>query len=157
MSDTEITKVSLQHEKDRALTIRKKVFVREQGIAEEEEYDGKDADSTHYLLCFQGKAVGTARTRRIEDNKIKIERVAILKQFRGKGLGHRLMQFILEDIKDNKAAHCPKFDAPTFGCPKVYIGSQKHAIPFYEKLGFTVCSNEYTEAGISHKDMQLIL
>ena len=144
MSNIEITKISL-HERDQALAVRKEVFVIEQGIAEDEEYDGKDESSTHYLLRFQDKAVGTARTRYIEDNKIKIERVAILKQFRDQGLGQRLMQFILKDIRDNKTVHL------------VHIGSQKYAIPFYEKLGFIVCSDEYVEAGITHKDMQLIL
>ncbi len=144
MSDIEINKISLQHDIDQALAIRREVFINEQGVDEDEELDSNDEQSTHYLLRFQDNIAGTARVRYVDNNKAKIERVAILAQYRGKKLGQRLMQFILEDIKHTSTVH------------SVHIGSQKHAIPFYKTLGFIEYSIEYMEAGIPHLDMQLI-
>lgn len=73
----------------------------------------------------------------------KIERVAILEAYQNQGLGHVLMNFIIEDIQHGHQVN------------KAKLGAQTYAIPFYEKLGFVICSNEYLDAGIPHKDMQL--
>lgn len=71
--------------------------------------------------------------------------MAILESHQGRGLGHVLMNFILEDIQKNQPVK------------KIKLGAQSYAIPFYEKLGFVVCSEEYLDSGIPHKDMQLYL
>lgn len=124
--------------------IRYEVFVQGQKVPIEEEIDGLDCDSEQYLLFLNEKPVGTARVRYMDDFA-KIERVAILEAYQKQGLGYVLMHFIIEDITKNPEVN------------KAKLGSQTHAISFYEKLGFVICSEEYLDAGIPHKDMQLIL
>lgn len=126
------------------LAIRHEVFVEGQKVPIEEEVDGLDPSCEHFLLILNELPVGTARVRYIEDIA-KIERVAILEAYQKQRLGYALMNFIIEDIGKNHQVN------------KVKLGSQSYAIPFYEKLGFTVCGNEYLDAGIPHKDMQLKL
>jgi predicted GNAT family N-acyltransferase len=122
--------------------IRHQVFVEGQKVPPHEEVDGKDSSSDHYLLLHNQQPAGTARVRYLEDFA-KIERVAILNAYQGQGLGQILMNFIIDDIRQN---HQVK---------KAKLGSQTQALPFYEKLGFVICSDEYLDAGIPHKDMQL--
>ncbi len=64
-------------------------------------------------------------------------------EYQGKGLGREIMRFILSDLQKHALIK------------KVKLSSQTYAIPFYEKLGFLVCSDEYMDAGMPHKDMQL--
>lgn len=124
------------------MTIRFKVFVEGQRVPIQEEVDGKDKDASHYLLLIDNHPAGVARVRKM-DHYFKIERVAILDEYQGRGLGRDIMCFILSDLQA----------LSTF--KQVKLSSQTHAIPFYEKLGFSVCSDEYLDAGIQHKDMQL--
>lgn len=139
-----ISKVSKPTEMQDCLTIRYQVFVKGQQVPLDEEIDGLDPGSEHYLLYVDQQPVGTTRVRYLGDYA-KIERVAILEQYQGQGLGHRLMRFVLDHLKQNP------------GITKAKLGAQCYAIPFYEKLGFVVCSEEYLDAGIPHKDMQLVL
>lgn len=137
-----VNKVSEATDIQICLTIRHQVFVEGQKVPLHEEVDGLDSSSEHYLLFLDQQPIGTARVRYLDD-VAKIERVAILEAYQGQGLGHVLMNFIIEDIQQK---HQVK---------KAKLGAQTYAIPFYEKLGFIVCSNEYFDAGIPHKDMQL--
>ena len=122
--------------------IRRRVFIEGQNVPEEDEIDGLDGESNRYLLKLDNSPAGTARIRYVE-GKAKIERVAILSGHQGKGLGRKLMQYLLQEIvRAGKAK-------------TAILGAQTHAIPFYEDLGFTVCSDEYMDAGILHKDMQI--
>lgn len=127
----------------KCLAIRLKVFVEGQGVLLEEELDGKDVESEHYLLFIDEFPVGVARVRCIDDFA-KIERVGILDEYQGRGLGRNIMTFILSDLGSHSTIK------------KVKLSSQTHAIPFYEKMGFSVCSDGYMDAGIPHKDMELI-
>lgn len=137
-----VKKVSEATDIHACLAIRRQVFVEGQNVPIHEEVDGLDSNSEHYLLFLNQLPVGTARVRH-SDDFAKIERVAILDVYQGQGLGHVLMNFIINDIKQN-----PRIK-------KAKLGAQTYAIPFYEKLGFEICSNEYLDAGILHKDMQL--
>jgi len=126
------------------MSIRNKVFVEGQNVSLSEEQDGKDSDSDHFILLVDNNPAGTCRVRYIE-SLAKIERVAILAQYRGLKLGNALMQVILEDLKK------------TASVKKAILSSQVYVIPFYEKFGFKICSEEYMDAGIPHQDMELIL
>lgn len=137
-----IKKIATPVEMQQCLAIRKKVFVDGQKVPLNEELDGKDQDSEHYLLSIDNQAVGVARVRFIE-NTAKIERVAVLDEYQGKGFGRDMMRKILADLQENPHIIGAK------------LGAQAHAISFYEKLGFVVCSEEYLDANIPHKDMQL--
>ena len=139
-----IKKVFLEKDIQNCFAIRNNVFVEGQMVPLAEELDGKDEGSDHYLLLVNSAPVGTARVRLIDDYA-KIERVAVLEEYQGKGLGNAIMRVILSDLKSNAMITTAK------------LGAQTYAIPFYEKLGFSVCSAEYIDAGIPHKDMELSL
>jgi predicted GNAT family N-acyltransferase len=124
------------------LSIRLAVFVRGQKVPLEEDLDGKDVVSDHYLLWLNEEPVGVARVRYL-DEVAKIERVAILEEHQGKGLGKAIMNKILSDLKQDSRISFAKLSAQTY------------AIPFYEKLGFMLCSDEYMDSGIPHRDMIL--
>ncbi|TAL63398.1 MAG: GNAT family N-acetyltransferase [Legionella sp.] len=137
-----INRVTSPEDLQHCFAIRCKVFVEGQNVPLAEEMDGNDETSNHYLLCIDEQPAGVARVRFIEDYA-KIERVAIMDDYQGKGLGHKLMDYILTELKHLKTIK------------KAKLSSQTYAIPFYEKLGFTVCSEEYLDANIPHKDMIL--
>jgi predicted GNAT family N-acyltransferase len=138
-----IKKVCSAVEIEQCLMIRHKVFVLGQQIPLEEEMDGQDENSIHYLLFLDNKPVGVTRVRFISDYA-KIERVAILDEYQGQGLGRQLMDAILADLRTNSASVSAK------------LGAQTYALSFYEKLGFVAYTEEYMDAGIPHKDMCLI-
>jgi len=123
-----------------ALNIRREVFVEEQGVPEEEELDGKDSASVHVLLEKEGKFIGTARIRKIDDGTFKIERVAILKEERGKGYGRFLMENIEREL-------FPK------GVQKIVLNAQIQVREFYERLGYRAEGEIFYEANIPHVRM----
>jgi len=137
-----INKASNPADMQKCFDIRLKVFVHGQNVPLEEEIDDNDAVSDHYLLHVANAPAGTARVRIIDDYA-KIERVAVLEEHQGKGLGKELLLRILTDLKQKNAVK------------KAKLSSQVYAIPFYEKLGFLVCSEVYMDANIPHKDMVL--
>lgn len=105
------------------------------------ERDEHDDSATHILAQDEnGRVLGTARLRYLEDTA-KIERVAVLEEARGKGVGRGIMAFIIENAAE-------KGDIA-----KLKLGSQTHAIPFYAALGFETVGEEYMDAGIPHRDM----
>lgn len=124
--------------------IRSEVFITEQFVPEDIEFDDNDATATHFLLRANGAPVGTGRIRYL-DGKAKIERVAVRKSYRGQGLGKALMETIMAHIRKEAKAG------------KMVLAAQQQAIPFYTSLRFTVVSDEYMDAGIPHKDMELAL
>ncbi|QKK06070.1 MAG: GNAT family N-acetyltransferase [Pseudomonadota bacterium] len=116
-------------------------FCERAECAAELERDEHDDSAAHILAEDEnGCILGTARLRYL-DNIAKIERVAVLEEARGKGIGRGIMAFIIE-----KAAE--KGDIA-----KLKLGSQSHAIPFYAALGFKTVGEEYMDAGIPHRDM----
>lgn len=124
------------------LAIRATVFIHEQGVAPDLERDGLDQACIHYIAFESGEPVGTARVRVIGDT-LKVQRVAVLRQARGTGLGAALMRFVMADLAAGDEAGGRHFK----------LSSQVHAMAFYEKLGFVACSDEYLEAGIPHREM----
>lgn len=121
------------------MAIRMEVFVFEQNVPAEEEWDAYDKTSTHFFARSDGKPCATARLREYE-GAAKIERMAVRKNVRGQHVGDALLNYVMEHARSK-------------GFTRALISAQTHAIPFYEKLGFTVASDEYMEAGIPHKAM----
>ncbi len=117
--------------------IRKEVFVNEQNVDESLEFDHEE-ESTHFLCFVDGKPVGTARWR--DSGKgIKLERFAVKKEFRKRGIGAVLVEAVLKDIPEGK---------------RVYLHSQSAAVPFYSRYGFRISGHEFYEAGIAHFVME---
>jgi predicted GNAT family N-acyltransferase len=79
------------------LDIRKEVFVDEFGFDKHLEFDGKDSIATHYIVLFDGKAVGCARWIN-DESKLRIDRFGILKSYRAWGLGLLLIKFIKHEL-----------------------------------------------------------
>lgn len=116
--------------------IRRAVFIDEQRVPADEEWDADDAGSVHFLVSADGQPVGTARL--LPDGHIG--RVAIMRHWRGRGLGQALM---LEVMKHARSA----------GLEALKLSAQTHALDFYRRLGFVIDSDEYLEAGIPHHRM----
>lgn len=125
-----------------AFEIRKEVFVQEQEVPENEEYDQYEDTSVHFLATYKGQPAGTCRWR-VTENGIKLERFAVLKQYRGKGVGEALVEACLSDLK------------PVRNNRKVYLHAQEHAVPFYEKVGFFTFGERFYECDIPHFKMML--
>jgi predicted GNAT family N-acyltransferase len=91
--------INPKKEHEMCLAIRRQVFILEQNISKQIETDDHLVNATHILAFSKEKAVGTARYRRT-DSGIKLERFAVLKQFRNLGIGKALVLFILEKLKN---------------------------------------------------------
>ena len=118
--------------------IRRKVFIEEQDVSEEEEMDGLDDQADQYLLTVNGNPAATARVRFPDQHKGKVERVAVLKEFRGLHLGEKLMERIIEDISVRE------------GIREILLAAQTRVIGFYGKLGFEAFGEEFLDANIPH-------
>ena len=122
-------------------TIRTKVFIEEQQVPVDLEWDEQDASAQHLLvLTSTNEAIACAR---LLDNG-SIGRMAVLKEWRGLGIGTKLL---------NKAIALHRQQ----GISVITLSAQVHAIPFYQKAGFEVISAPYLDAGILHVDMHLML
>jgi len=127
-----------------AFPIREEVFIKEQGVPADLEIDEFDPLASH-ALAYQGdRCVGTGRLVHLGNGQAQIGRMAVLTQFRGKGVG----KLILSKLIDL---------ATTEGVSSLVLHSQIIAIPFYEKLGFQADGPSYDEVGIEHRNMILLL
>lgn len=119
--------------------IRQQVFIDEQQVPVALEWDGLDEDAVHLLALDQdGNAIGCARIL----PGGSIGRMAVLPNRRGQGVGRALLQAAIASCR----AH---------GWLDISLSAQAHAIGFYQQAGFSVCSEEYLDAGIPHYDMLL--
>jgi predicted GNAT family N-acyltransferase/diadenosine tetraphosphate (Ap4A) HIT family hydrolase len=125
--------------KDLASPLRRAVFVQEQSVSEEEEFDSFDSISRHVVIAENQAGLGTGRLA--PDGRIG--RVAVEKNHRNKGLGRFLIRALLNE-------------AQRLGFESVYLHGQVQALGFYEKLGFTADSEEFLECEIPHRRMSLI-
>lgn len=137
----EVKNVSFDSEHEECIrSIRETVFIDEQAVPAELEYDGLDASAVHALVSVNGTAVGTGRI--LSDGHIG--RIAVLSDFRGQGLGTKIVLSLIDEATKN-------------GSKRVFLGAQKQAIDFYTKLGFTPFGEEFLEAGIVHLSMERAL
>jgi predicted GNAT family N-acyltransferase len=135
--------VARTHDFGACLALRWTVFVEEQAVPAELERDAYDATALHLLATLDGRPVGTARML-LKGDTGKIGRVCVLREARGQGVGAALIRAAVEELRG-------------LGLSKAKLGSQVHAIPFYEKLGFAAEGPVYDDAGIPHRDMVLAL
>ena len=120
--------------------IRFEVFVEEQKVPVEEEIDANDPLSIHAIVWSNGKAAACGRL--LPDGHIG--RMAVLKPFRGLGVGALVLQHLIERARQR-------------GDYEVVLSAQTHAIGFYEKFGFAGEGGEYLDCNIPHRDMRKIL
>lgn len=123
------------------LKARAAVFVVEQSIVYQD-MDDLDYDSLHVFSEEAGKVTAYLRAFRTEPGVVRMGRVLTIQH--GKGLGRALLEYALKEIRRS------------FSPELITIDSQCHAIGFYEKAGFKVCSEEFMEAGIPHVKMECV-
>lgn len=132
--------ITAPEETQTCFELRKQVFVEEQKVPLELEMDGMDADARHFAVKTGDRIIATCRVRRL-GSAAKIERVAVLKDYRRMGIGQTLMKYVLQVLLRQGDIQLLK------------LSSQADAVPFYEKLGFKTRGNEYIDAGMPHYDM----
>ncbi|WP_318503224.1 GNAT family N-acetyltransferase [Bacillus sp. T3] len=122
-----------------AFSIRKKVFVKEQGVPLEDEFDHFDklnGECDHLLVHYHDQPVGTGRLRFVEGVG-KLERICVLEPYRKFGIGKIIIQ-ALEELAEER------------GVSQVKLHGQTQAEGFYKKLGFRTSSDVFMEDGIPH-------
>ncbi len=121
--------------------VRTEVFVVEQAVPEDEEWDEHDERSYHVVARDpHGRPIGTGRLTPMHT----IGRMAVLRDWRGRGVGEAILRTLLERARERQL-------------PAVELHAQVHAIPFYERAGFSAYGDEYDECGIAHRTMRLEL
>lgn len=129
--------VESDNEKESVISIRRIVFIQELNIPEHMEIDDNEDLAIYVLAKIEGKNVGTARWRETNSG-IKLERFAVLNQYRSYGVGTAMTKFILKQLDQSKL---------------IYLNAQESAISFYQKLGFDSIGSMFDEVGIAHQKM----
>ncbi|QIB64076.1 GNAT family N-acetyltransferase [Kineobactrum salinum] len=120
--------------------IREQVFVVEQSVPREIEWDGRDEEAVHVLGLLEGSPVACGR---LLPNG-KIGRMAVLARHRGQGIGRALLDALVAAASER-------------GYQQVHLHAQQHASAFYQRAGFIPTGEPFTEAGIAHIAMRRVL
>lgn len=142
MSDPEwrIVRVGWRDDQASLCAIRQRVFVEEQGVPEDLEWEGDDEQCEHFLAIHQqAGAVGCARLRP-DGRRAQIGRLAVLPAYRRLGIGRAMLE---------KVDRC----GIERGYDELYLHAQTYAQPLYESLGYLASGAEFQEAGIAHRLM----
>jgi len=137
----EVADWSRERDRDALLDIRRQVFIDEQGVPEARERDGLDTDCWHVLARDDARRpIGCARL----GSDHKIGRMAVLRDWRGKGVGVALLRELIGRAR-------------TQGWSELTLAAQVSAIGFYERGGFSVHGEVFEDAGLPHRAMRLTL
>jgi len=134
----QIRKVTEPNDLETVFAIRRKVFVGEQNCPPELEWEHEE-ESNHFLATVDGIPAGASRWRKT-DKGYKLERFAVLKNFRGDGVGQALVKAVLNDLPAD--------------ADYVYLHAQLPALSLYERFNFVKTGPEFEEAGIRHYKME---
>ncbi len=139
MDDIAVSIVSWSDKQAELTSVRRAVFIEEQNVPESIELDARDPHCHHVLACDKaGCPIGTARI----DTNGKIGRMAVLREYRGVGVGREMLRVIMDCGRAN-------------GITDFYLWAQISAVGFYKKMGFKPSGDEFEEAGITHINMRL--
>jgi len=135
--------VENEEELQGAFEVRRQVFAVEQQIAEELVFEkAEDGDEIDIVVKDEGTVIGTARVVFTADNTAKIERMAVLKNFRNRGVGKGIISFLNEEFKRRNKTH-------------IVLHAQYQVIDFYRACGFHESGLPFEEAGIKHVKMEM--
>ncbi|GAB5523246.1 MAG: GNAT family N-acetyltransferase [Roseivirga sp.] len=135
--------VESQDELDQAFAIREKVFTEDLGVEWEETFDRFDQESVHFIAFFDETPAGSCRYRQTEKG-VRLERFVVAPQFRGKGVGKRLVQSSLGHIEANHRS-------PGL---LIYLHAQLEVMPLYSGYGFYKVGEMFLEANLEHFEMR---
>ena len=149
MDDFRIAIVTTMAQMNDALSVRRAVFIEEQGVNEDEEIDDLDGDPestagiVHVVAYRRVLPVATGRLHTVEPTTqpAHIGRVAVVAKFRGIGLGNTVMEALHDEAQRR-------------GYASIALAAQLQAIPFYERLGYVAGGDVYLDAGIEHRWME---
>lgn len=133
----QVKKVTDAEELEKVFAIRREVFVGEQNCPPELEWEHEE-ESNHFLATVDGEPAGASRWRKT-DKGYKLERFAVLKKFRGSGVGQELVKTVLADLPAD--------------ADYIYLHAQVQAVTLYERFGFVKTGPKFEEAGIRHYKM----
>ena len=142
MAHLEVRQIDSPAELDDVFRIRHIVFVEGQDVPPDREWDGLDGDAEHVIALADGIPVGCARIR-FPGGKAKIERLAVLPQYMGRGVGSAVMEYLVD--------HAWKRDVD-----EIYLHAQLTTLDFYSRFGFAPRGEVFDDANIDHKEMFLI-
>ena len=140
MNKIEIRQARGEKELPAVLRVRKKVFTKGQKVPRELDLDGLDKGAEHIVVLDGRKPIGCARIRYSGD-AARLERIAILEEFRGKGIGKQLTEFLI--------SHCR-----AHGAKEIIIHAQSYLEEFYRSFGFERAGAPFFEVGIEHVEMR---
>ena len=121
------------------LEIRRIVFIKGQNVLEKRERDGLDKTAKHIIVLYKNKPIGCARVR-FYDKKGKLERIALLDEYRDRGFGKLIMGYLINYCKKHKIKD-------------IVLHSQCYVKGFYEKCGFKPRGKIFLDANIKHIEM----
>ena len=133
-----VLKAQWADDSDTLMQLRTRVFVEEQNVSAALEIDGKDSECQHVKAIVDGLVIGTGR---LLPNGF-IGRMCVLVEYRNRNIGTMMLENLVQQALDS-------------GHQKVLLNAQSYIIPFYQKFGFRVDSEEFIEAGILHRRMVL--
>lgn len=140
MKKTDIRPADWRRDNETLAGIRRRVFIEEQAVPAELEWDGEDGAARHWLALLEGAPVGTARLL----NDGHIGRMAVIPEARAQGVGRALLAAVVAQARAD-------------GLREVYLHAQLHALEFYARQGFIAEGPEFIDAGIPHRTMRLVL
>ncbi len=133
--------VSSDSELKAAFEVRRQVFVKEQNISEGLTFDGHDKQALQIVVMDGERVIGTARVLFLSNNQAKLERMAILKPFRRRGIGRIIICYLIEELSKRQVE-------------QVVLHAQYAAVAFYKSCGFEESGPPFCEVGIKHVKMQ---
>jgi predicted GNAT family N-acyltransferase len=138
-----IRRATTPAELESAFAIRRRVFLDEQKVPREEEFDDDDRTAIHVVAWLGDEATATGRLI-IHPDHARIGRMAVLAPHRGRGIGRAVLEALLGYARARNVR-------------RVFLHAQVHAIGFYEAAGFRAAGDVFEEAGIPHRSMELDL
>lgn len=148
INDVNIRIADWHTDEEKLSTIRRLVFIEEQNVPEELEWDEDDATATHFLVTSDHDSIADdviadelIATARLKPDG-QIGRMAVLAKYRNQGIGSQLLRFVLQTAANQNYKN-------------IYLHAQSTAVHFYEKQGFETQGEIFYEAGIPHLHMRL--
>ena len=135
----QVRRIESKADLDRAFEIRRVVFLVEQQVPPDLEYDADDQQAIHVLASAADEAVGTGRIVFHPDHA-RVGRMAVLADHRNRGVGRAILEELLRAARER-------------GARRIVLHAQVQAIGFYESLGFSPFGDVFDEAGIPHRLM----
>ena len=133
--------VASDEEREGAFEVRRRVFIEEQRVSGDLVFDHRDGEALQMVVLDGERVIGTARVRFPARKQAKLERMAVLKPFRGRGIGKGIIAFLNGELKDR-------------GVEQVVIHAQYEALEFYRSCGFEESGRPFQEAGMKHMKMR---